>query len=133
MKRIYLDNAATTPVDEEVVREMVPVFTENYGNPSSIYKEGRDAKKLVEENRAKVADALGAQPNEIFFTGSGTEADNWALKGAARRNKKRGSHIITSAVEHHAILHTAQQLEKEGFDVTYLPVDEYGKVSPEDL
>jgi cysteine desulfurase len=133
MKRIYLDNAATTPVDEEVVREMVPVFTENYGNPSSIYKEGRDAKKLVEENRAKVADALGAQPNEIFFTGSGTEADNWALKGAARRSKKRGSHIITSAVEHHAILHTAQQLEKEGFDVTYLPVDEYGKVSPEDL
>lgn len=93
MKRIYLDNAATTPVDEEVVREMVPVFTENYGNPSSIYKEGRDAKKLVEENRAKVADALGAQPNEIFFTGSGTEADNWASR--APRGAIRNAAVIS--------------------------------------
>jgi len=132
-KRIYLDNAATTPVLPEVVAEMVPVFTENYGNPSSIYKEGRDAKKIVEEGRAKVAKAMNAEPNEVFFTGSGTEADNWALRGVAHKNAKKGKHIITSSIEHHAILHTAKQLEKEGFDVTYLPVDENGKVSPEEL
>ncbi|MGI6108788.1 MAG: cysteine desulfurase NifS [Eubacteriaceae bacterium] len=133
MKRIYLDNAATTPVDEAVIAEMLPVLRDNYGNPSSIYKEGRDAKKMVEENRAKVAQALGAAPQEIFFTACGTEGDNWALRGVTSKNKKRGKHIITTAIEHHAILHTAQQLEKEGFDVTFLPVDKYGKVNPEDL
>lgn len=133
MKRVYLDNAATTPVAEEVVEEMVPVFREHYGNPSSIYAEGRDAKQIVEEGRERVAKAMNAEPSEVFFTGSGTEGDNWALRGVAHKNKKRGKHIITSAIEHHAILHTAKALEKEGFDVTYLPVDEYGKVNPEDL
>ncbi len=133
MKRIYLDNAATTPVDTRVVEKMIPMFSTEYGNPSSIYAEGREAAKAIEGARREVADLIGAAPEEIYFTGSGTEADNWALRGIAEQNKKRGNHIITSAVEHHAVLHTAQELEKEGFDVTYLPVDEYGMVNPEDL
>lgn len=133
MKRVYLDNAATTPVDERVFEAMAPVFMGTYGNPSSIYKEGRDAEMLVEAARKQVADLINAKPQEVFFTGSGTEGDNWALRGAAYKNKKRGNHIITSDIEHHAVLHTAKQLEKEGFDVTYLPVDEYGMVNPEDL
>lgn len=133
MERIYLDNAATTPVDHRVAEKMMPVMTDNYGNPSSIYKEGREARKVVEEARRQVASIMNANPDEIFFTGSGTEGDNWALRGAAHKNKKRGKHIITTDIEHHAVLHTAQALEKEGYDVTYLPVDEYGRVNPQDL
>lgn len=133
MKRIYLDNAATTPVDQRVVEKMIPMLGQEFGNPSSIYEEGREASKAIEEARQEVAQLINANPQEVFFTGSGTEADNWALKGIAQKHKKKGNHIITSAVEHHAILHTAKELEKEGFDVTYLPVDEYGMVNPEDL
>ena len=132
-KRIYVDNAATTAVDSRVLEEMLPYFSEVYGNPSSIYAEGRDARRAVENAREKVARALGAEPSEIFFTGSGSEADNWAIRGAALANKKKGNHIITSAVEHHAVLHTCQALEKEGFRVTYVPVDEFGRINPDDV
>lgn len=129
--RIYVDNSATTPMKKEVLTSMLPYFSEIYGNPSSVYAEGREARKAVELSREKVAKAIGAQPNEIFFTGSGTEADNWAIRMVARVNKAKGNHIITTAVEHHAVLHTCQELEKDGFEVTYLPVDEFGMVSAE--
>lgn len=115
----------------EVLEAMLPYFSEVYGNPSSIYAEGREAKKAVENAREQVARAIGAEPREIYFTGSGSEADNWAIRSAAKSVKAKGNHIITTAVEHHAVLHTCQALEKEGFEVTYLPVDEYGMVSPE--
>ena len=132
-KRIYADNAATTKVAPEVVDAMLPYFTETYGNPSSIYNEGRTARVAVEKAREQVAKAIGASPKEIYFTGSGSEADNWALRSTARALSKKGNHIITSAVEHHAVLHTCQDLEKQGFEVTYLPVDKYGMVSPDDV
>lgn len=132
-KRIYADNAATTKVAPEVVDAMLPYFTETYGNPSSIYNEGRTARVAVEKAREQVANAIGASPKEIYFTGSGSEADNWALRSTARALSKKGNHIITSAVEHHAVLHTCQDLEKQGFEVTYLPVDKYGMVSPDDV
>lgn len=132
-KRIYADNAATTKVAPEVVDAMLPYFTETYGNPSSIYNEGRTARVAVEKAREQVANAIGASPKEIYFTGSGSEADNWALRSTARALSKNGNHIITSAVEHHAVLHTCQDLEKQGFEVTYLPVDKYGMVSPDDV
>lgn len=132
-KRIYVDNAATTKVAPEVVEAMLPYFTENFGNPSSIYAEGREAKKAIERAREQVATAIGADPKEIYFTGSGSEADNWALRSTAKALSSKGNHIITSAVEHHAILHTCQDLEKQGYEVTYLPVDKYGMVSPEDV
>ena len=132
-KRIYVDNAATTKVAPEVVEAMRPYFTENFGNPSSIYAEGREAKKAIERAREQVATAIGADPKEIYFTGSGSEADNWALRSTAKALSSKGNHIITSAVEHHAILHTCQDLEKQGYEVTYLPVDKYGMVSPEDV
>ncbi len=132
-KRIYADNAATTKVAPEVVDAMLPYFTETYGNPSSIYNEGRTARVAVEKAREQVANAIGASPKEIYFTGSGSEADNWALRSTARALSKKGNHIITSAVEHHAVLHTCQDLEKQGFEVTYLPVDKYGMVSPNDV
>ncbi len=132
-KRIYVDHAATTPIRREVLDVMIPYFTENFGNASTVYQEGRTAKKAVSEAREEVAKAIGGSPDEIFFTGSGTEADNWAIRGVAYANKAKGNHIITSAVEHHAVLHTCQALEKEGFSVTYLPVDEFGMVSPEDV
>lgn len=132
-KRIYVDNAATTKVAPEVVEAMLPYFTEGCGNPSSIYTEGREARRAVEAARAKVAAAIGADPKEIYFTGSGSEADNWAIRSTARALADKGKHIITSSVEHHAILHTCQDLEKQGYRVTYLPVDEYGMVSPEDV
>lgn len=132
-KRIYADNAATTKVAPEVVEAMLPYFTETYGNPSSIYNEGRTARVAVEKAREQVANAIGASPKEIYFTGSGSEADNWALRSTARALSKKGNHIITSAVEHHAVLHTCQDLEKQGFEVTYLPVDKYGMVSPDDV
>lgn len=130
-KRIYADHSATTPMRREVLDAMLPYLTENYGNPSSVYAEGREAKKAVSLAREQVAKAIGADVKEIYFTGSGTEADNWAIKGAAYANRAKGNHIITSAVEHHAVLHTCKDLEKEGFEVTYLPVDEYGMVSPD--
>lgn len=132
-KRIYVDNAATTKVAPEVVEAMLPYFTENFGNPSSIYAEGREAKKAIERAREQVAKAIGADPKEIYFTGSGSEADNWALRSTAKALKSKGNHIITSPVEHHAVLHTCQDLEEQGYEVTYLPVDKYGMVSPEDV
>lgn len=132
-KRIYADNAATTKVAPEVVDAMLPYFTETYGNPSSIYNEGRTARVAVEKAREQVAAAIGASPKEIYFTGSGSEADNWALRSTVRALSNKGNHIITSSVEHHAVLHTCQDLEKQGFEVTYLPVDKYGMVSPDDV
>ena len=130
-KMIYLDNAATTAVRPEVLDAMLPWFSQHYGNPSSIHKAGRDAKVAVETARRQVAAAIGAQPQEIYFTGCGSESDNWAIRGLAA--KAKGKHIITSAVEHHAILHTLAFLEKNGYDVTYLPVDEFGRVNPQDV
>ncbi len=130
---IYLDHSATTPVKTEVIEAMMPYFNPKYGNPSSIYSIGRDSKKAIEEARETVAKAIGAKPREIFFTGSGTEADNWAIKGVAYANRQKGKHIITTAIEHHAVLHTCQYLEREGFEVTYLPVDIDGLVSPEQV
>lgn len=133
MKRIYMDNAATTAVLPEVVEAMLPYFTQYYGNPSSIHAIGRDARRAVDAARKSVAASIGAQPQEIYFTSGGTESDNWALKGAAFAGRKKGNHIITSAIEHHAILHPCQWLEKQGFEVTYLPVDENGLVSPQSV
>lgn len=131
--RIYVDNAATTKMNAAVAEEMIPFMTEYYGNPSSIYLEGREAKRAVEKSREQVAKAISAEPKEIYFTGSGTEADNWAVRSAASAYSNKGKHIITSSVEHHAVLHTCQDLEKQGYEVTYLPVDKYGRVSVEDL
>jgi len=130
---IYLDHAATTYVKPEVFEAMKPYFCEHFGNASSIYSLGRESKKAIEEAREKVAKALGAEPREIYFTSSGSEADNWALKGVAAANKKKGNHIITSAIEHPAIMNTCKYLQGEGFEVTYLPVDSDGMVSLEDL
>ena len=130
---IYLDNSATTPLKKEVLDKMMPYLTENYGNPSSIYSIGRSAKAAIDAARIQVANAIGAQPAEIYFTGCGSEADNWAIKGIARAKEKKGKHIISSAIEHHAVLHTLNYLEKQGFSVTYLPVDEFGKISLTDL
>lgn len=132
-KIIYLDHAATTPVKPDVIEEMMPYFTNKFGNASSIYSIGRESKKAVEEAREKVAKSIGALTREIFFTGSGSEADNWAIKGVAYSNREKGNHIITTAIEHHAVLHTCQYLESDGFEVTYLPVDENGLVSPEQV
>ena len=132
-KNIYLDHAATTYVKPEVLEAMLPYFTQKFGNASSIYSIGRDSKKAVEEARDIIAAALGAQSKEIFFTGSGTEADNWAIKGIAYANKAKGNHIITTTIEHPAVLNTCQYLETEGFEVTYLPVDEFGLVTPEQV
>ncbi len=132
-RMIYFDHAATTPVRTEVVEAMLPYFTQKYGNPSSIYSIGRESKKAIEESRETVARMIGAQPREIFFTGSGTEADNWAIKGVAYANRQKGKHIITTAIEHPAVLHTCQYLESEGFEVTYLPVDPDGLVTAEQV
>ena len=133
MKQIYLDHASTTPVRPEVVEAMVPYFTEHFGNPSSIYPLGQEASDAVADARAVLAGILGASPREVYFTSGGTEADNWALKGFARANAAKGRHIVTSAIEHHAVLHACEALEREGFAVTYLPVDEHGLVRPADF
>lgn len=133
MKQVYLDYSATTPVKEDVVREMLPFFTERYGNPSSLYSVGLDAKAGLDEARARVAGLINAEPKEIFFTSCGTESDNWVLEGTANALKNKGRHIITSRIEHHAILHTCEYLEKLGFEITYLDVDGDGFVSPEAL
>lgn len=131
--KVYMDNAATTPLKKEVLDAMLPYLTENYGNASSIYQTGREAKAALDMAREAVSKTLNASPKEIYFTASGSEADNWAIKGAAMANKHRGNHIITSRIEHHAVLHTLQHLEKNGFEVTYLPVDENGRISLKDL
>jgi cysteine desulfurase len=130
---IYMDYSATTPARKEVVEEMLPYLTENFGNPSSIYDLGKASRHAMDKARKKVADAIGAEENEIYFTSGGTESDNWALKGVAFANRKKGKHIITSSIEHHAVLHACSWLEGQGFELTYLPVDQYGMVSPGDL
>ena len=127
---IYMDHAATTYVKKDVVAAMRPYLTEQYGNPSSIYGIARESRRAVDVARAQVAQALNADLDEIYFTSGGSESDNWALKGVAWANRKRGNHIITTRIEHHAILHACQFLEREGFEVTYLPVDRYGLVDP---
>jgi Cysteine sulfinate desulfinase/cysteine desulfurase and related enzymes len=132
-KLIYMDNAATTPVREEVMKNIMPYFTTKYGNPSSVYSLGQVSKKAVEKAREQVASALGADTSEIYFTAGGSESDNWALRGVTAALKEKGNHIITTKIEHHAILHTSQYLEENGFEVTYLPVDKYGKVSVDEL
>ncbi len=131
--KIYFDNSATTPVRKEVFESMKSYFSDFYGNPSSIYEVARETKKAIEDARAKVAKALHTAPNEIYFTGSGTEADNWAIKGIAESYAEKGNHIITCVTEHHAVLHTCQYLEKKGYEVTYLSVDEFGLISLEEL
>lgn len=135
MKNVYLDNAATTKLSPEVLDAMMPYLTEEYGNASSIYSLGSTAKAAVEKSREIMANELNCKTSEIFFTSGGSEADNWAIKGVANflNRKGKGNHIITSKIEHHAVLHTCEYLEKEGFEVTYLDVDSEGKVNPEDV
>ena len=132
-KFIYLDNAATTATRPEVVEAMLPYFTEKYGNPSSIYEFAAENKDVIDTARKTIADTLGAKPNEIYFTAGGTESDNWAIKETAEAYKSKGNHIITSKIEHHAVLHTCEYLEKHGYEVTYLDVDENGFISLDEL
>ena len=133
MDRIYLDNAATTAVSQPVMEAMLPYYMQVYGNPSSVHSTGRDAKKAVERARRQVASALGCSAQEIYFTAGGSESDNWALKGAAFAHQENGKHIITTQIEHHAILHTCQWLETQGWQVTYLPVDADGFVTAQQV
>lgn len=130
---IYLDNAATTKIKDEVYDAMLPYFKEYYGNASSIYRFAGEGKKAIENARSIVADFLNAKPEEIYFTSGGSESDNWALKAIAFAKREKGRHIITSKIEHHAILHTCEYLEGLGFEVTYLDVDENGVVNPDEL
>ena len=132
-RTVYMDHSATTYTRREVLDAMIPYFAEHFGNPSSIYGIARDSKNAIDTARARVAKALGAEPDEIYFTSGGSESDNWAIKGVASANRKKGNHIITTKIEHHAVLHTCGYLEKEGFTVTYLPVDRYGLVDPAEL
>jgi len=132
-RTIYMDHSATTFTKPEVLDAMIPYFTEHFGYPSSIYGIARDSKKAIDAARVQTAKALGAEVDEIYFTSGGSESDNWAIKGVALANRKRGNHIITTQIEHHAVLHTCQFLEKEGFEVSYLPVDQYGLVDPAEL
>lgn len=133
MKEIYLDYSATTPVKKEVLESMMPFFTEEYGNPSSLYKKGRVVKEHINKARKQVADLIGASENGIFFTSGGTEADNWAVKGIAEARKNKGNHIITTKIEHHALLHTCEYLEKQGYEVTYLSVNNHGLIDLQEL
>ena len=133
MKNVYMDYAATTYVKPEVLEEMMPFFTEKYGNPSSFYGISRETKMAIDKARARVSKALNCEINEVYFTGGGSEADNWAIKGIASAHRKKGNHIITTKVEHHAVLHTCEYLEKQGFEVTYLNVDEEGFINLEEL
>ena len=133
MKDIYFDNAATTKLDEEVLEEMMPYLKENYGNASSIYRLGRESRKAVESAREKIANILNCKPTEIYFTAGGSESDNTIVKGIAHSYKKKGNHIITSKIEHPAILETCKQLEKEGFEISYVSVNENGIINLEEL
>lgn len=132
-KVVYMDHAATTYVKPEVLEEMIPYFTEKFGNPSSFYGISRDTQKAIDEARGKVAKGINAERSEIYFTNGGSESDNWAIKGVAMANKKKGNHIITTKIEHHAILNTCEYLEKNGFEVTYLDVDKEGFVNVDEL
>ena len=133
MRNVYMDYSATTPVKDEVLQEMLPYFTEKFGNPSSLYDLGLESKDAVTHAREQVAALIGAQPKEVFFTAGGTESDNWVVFGAADKLKEKGNHIITTKVEHHAMLHSCQFLEKHGYEVTYLDINEDGMVTPEML
>ncbi len=133
MRKVYLDHAATTPVHPKVLEAMMPYFSDRFGNPSNLHDIGREAKNAIEEARAKTASLIGAKPEEIFFTSSGAESNNFALKGIAYANNQKGKHIIVSQIEHFSILHPAKTLEKSGFNVTYLPTDRQGLVNPEDV
>ena len=132
-KRVYLDHAATTPLDPRVLEAMLPYLSDAWGNPSSLYAEAQEARKGLEGARRTVAEILGGKPQEIVFTSGGTESDSLALRGIAYGSRHRGSHIVTSAIEHHAVLHTAERLEQEGFRVTYLPVDGEGLIDLAEL
>lgn len=133
MREVYLDNAATTKLDEKVLEEMLPFLREKYGNPSSLHSKGQEAKNAIEESREKVSVILNSKPEEIIFTGSGTESDNLAVLGYARKNQEKGRHLITTTIEHHAVLDAFKKLEKEGFEVTYLNVNSEGKINMEEL
>ena len=133
MRRIYLDHSATTPTHPEVVKAMLPFFTDSFGNPSSSYSYGQEAKAAVEDARTKVAELIGARSEEIVFTSGGTESDNFALKGVAHANEDKGNHIITTSIEHHAVLEACKSLERTGFRITYVPVDKHGLVDPDDV
>lgn len=131
IKRVYLDHAATTPVRSEVLDVMLPILKEHFGNPSSFYHRGQEAKRILEDARQTVADCLNAQPQEIYFTSCGTESDNWAIKGVAKALEAKGKHIITCKIEHHAVLHACEALAHQGYEITYLDVDSEGLVDPE--
>jgi len=133
MKQIYLDHAATTPLDKRVLEKMLPYFCENYGNANSQHGYGREAQKAVDEARDTIAKLIGAKPSEIYFTSGGTESDNWVLRGVANAYKDKGNHIIISKIEHAAMLTTAKELEKEGFEFSYIGVDEEGFIDLEEL
>ena len=133
MRNVYLDYSATTPVKEEVLKELIPYFTEKFGNPSSLYDKGLESKDAVTHAREQVADLINAKPSEVYFTAGGTESDNWALFGTAEKLKSKGNHIITTKIEHHAILHSCAYLEKEGYEVTYLDIDKDGRISLKQL
>ncbi|MFT8348196.1 cysteine desulfurase NifS [Clostridium saccharoperbutylacetonicum] len=133
MKNVYMDYSATTYVKPEVLEEMLPYFTQKFGNPSSFYGISRETKKAIDKAREQIAKALNCLPEEVYFTGGGSEADNWAIKGVASAHRNKGNHIITTKIEHHAVIHTCEYLEKNGFEVTYLDVDEEGFVRLEDL
>lgn len=133
MRQVYLDYSATTPVKKEVLDEMTPYFTEHYGNPSSLYSIAQESKEALEKARARVAKLINADVNEVFFTAGGSESDNWALEGVVDALKGKGNHIITTKIEHHAILHTAEFLEKHGIDVTYVGIGEDGRVDPAEI
>ena len=133
MKNVYLDNSATTRMDSGVLEEMIPFLSDNYGNASSVYSIGRLSKKAIEDSREKVANILNCRPDEIYFTSGGSESDNTAIKGIARANREKGKHIITSKIEHLAVLDTCKKLEEDGFEVTYLDVDEYGRINLDEL
>ena len=133
MRNVYLDYSATTPVKDEVLKEMIPYFTEKFGNPSSLYDKGLEAKDAVTHAREQVAALINAEPREVFFTAGGTEADNWAVFGVCDKLKDKGNHIITTKIEHHAMLHSCAFLEKQGYEVTYLDIDKDGRVDLEQL
>ena len=133
MRQVYLDNSATTPIKGDVLKEMLPFLTENYGNASSLYTPGLIARRALDEAREKVATLINAKPNEVYFTGCGSESDNWVLKGVASALKNKGNHIITTVTEHPAMLRTCEYLEKNGYEVTYLCIDDQGRLKPEEL